>query len=322
MTKNLHNSLQKIDRRVVLGVTTGILAASNINAATRSQWPLVVSTWPFGKPANDEALAVLNSGGSTLDAVEAGIRNAESGGLSSVGLSGNPNAAGFVQQDACIMHGPGHLAGSVAGIEGIPHPISAARKVMEKSPHVLLVGQGARDFAISNGCESENIDHHAAKLKEWQSKRNAKVEKSRDNHDTIALLVLGKDGTISGGCSTSGLGGKLPGRVGDSPILGSGLYVDNEVGAAGATGIGENVMRYCATFLIVEFMRQGLDPTSACRKVIARIASMDQNPKKLHINFVALDKHGRFGAAGTDDFPHSVTTPEFSQVLRAKAFNP
>src|SRR5690606_31317066 len=138
-----------------------------------------------------------------------------------------------------------------------------------------------------------------------------------DNHDTITLLVLGADGTISGGCSTSGLADKLPGRVGDSPIIGSGLYVDNEVGAAGATGIGENVMRYCASFLIVELMRGGLDPTTACQRVIERIVAREPKGKELSIHFIALDKLGRFGAAGTNDFPHAVTYPGYSEVRTA-----
>jgi N4-(beta-N-acetylglucosaminyl)-L-asparaginase len=147
------------------------------------------------------------------------------------------------------------------------------------------------------------------------SKRRCQPHKPALNHDTIALLALGADGTIAGGCSTSGLAGKLPGRVGDSPILGSGLYVDNEVGAAGATGTGENVMRYCATFMIVEFMRQGLAPQEAIVKTIHRIIESEKRDN-LHINFVALDKHGRYGAAGTDaEFKYSVTTPGQSVVL-------
>ena len=220
------------------------------------------------------------------------------------------------------MHGPGHQAGSVAALEGIVHPISVARRVMETTPHVMLAGDGARWFALSEGFRSVNISDRPEKAKKWRAQSKQKSRKpaaaTPDNHDTITLLVLGPDGTISGGCSTSGLADKLPGRVGDSPIVGGGLYVDNEVGAAGATGIGENVMRYCATFLIVELMRQGLDPTSACRNVIARIRKTDPS-KKLGINFIALDKQGRFGAAGTADFPHSVTYPGFSEVMTAPA---
>ena len=280
--------------------------------------PLIVSTWPFGKPANDAALKVLQQGGSILDAVEQGIWVVESDATNaSVGLGGKPNAAGVVQLDACIMFGPGHRGGSVAALEGIRHPISAARRVMEKTKHVMLVGEGARMFALSEGLESVPIDSQR-KNEEWQRKKTAQQPSSKaaSNHDTIALLVLGADGTIAGGCSTSGLGGKLPGRVGDSPILGSGLYVDNEVGAAGATGLGENVMRYCGSFLVVEYMRQGLTPAEACRETIRRIQRQEPAKTDLSINFVALDKRGRFGAAGSGaSFPYSVTTPAASQVL-------
>lgn len=286
--------------------------------------PLVVSTWPFGKPGNERALEVLQAGGSTLDAVEQGVRLIEASGNTSVGLSGKPNAAGYVQLDACIMHGPGHQAGSVAALEGIAHPITAARRVMENTRHVMLVGEGARWFALQEGLESVAIENDEALKNAWLEERvpgNARGGQggSAENHDTITLLVLGADGTISGGCSTSGLADKLPGRVGDSPILGSGLYVDNEVGAAGATGTGENVMRYCASFLIVELMRTGLHPTEACRRAIDRIASTDPLAKNLDINFIALDKYGRHGAAGSKDFPYSVTYPGYSEVVTMPA---
>ena len=285
----------------------------------KGETPLIVSTWPFGKASNDEALKILLKGGSLLDAVEQGIWVTEASTNSSVGLSGTPNAAGVVQLDACIMSGPGQKAGSVAALEGIRHPISAARRVMEKTPHVMLVGEGARMFALEEGLESVEVNSRE-KHEAWQKERAARRAKppagGPDNHDTISLLVLGADGNIAGGCSTSGLGKKLPGRVGDSPIIGSGLYVDNAVGAAGATGVGENVMRYCASFLIVEYMRQGMHPLEACLETIRRIAKVDPKGMNLNINFVALDKHGRYGAAGTDDgFQYSVTTPSRSQVF-------
>jgi isoaspartyl peptidase/L-asparaginase-like protein (Ntn-hydrolase superfamily) len=194
---------------------------------------------------------------------------------------------------------------------------------MEKTPHVMLAGDGARWFAFQEGFQSVDISGRDELEKKWkadQAKRGVSAPAgSEANHDTIAMLVLGADGTLSGGCSTSGLADKLPGRVGDSPILGGGLYVDNQVGAAGATGIGENVMRYCATFMVVEFMRQGLDPEQACKKIIERIRSYESTNKQLGINFIAIDKHGRYGAAGTDKFPFSVTYPGFSEVLTVSA---
>lgn len=300
--------------------------AGSYRAAAQGQpslKPVIVSTWPFGKPANEQALRVLQQGGSNLDAVEQGIWVVESDPNNhSVGLAGQPNAAGVVQLDACIMSGPGHRGGSVAALEGIRHPISAARRVMEKTPHVMLAGEGARLFALQEGLEAVEIDSRQ-KNEQWQRQQLKAKSNSRTgnaakaaNHDTIALLVLGPDGHLAGGCSTSGLAGKLPGRVGDSPILGSGLYVDDEVGAAGATGVGENVMRYCATFMIVELMRQGLPPQAACEQAIRRIARQDPKGLNLSINFVALDKQGRFGAAGTDKgFQFAAATSESSRVL-------
>ncbi len=283
-----------------------------------STWPppLFVSTWAFGKACNETALETMRQGRGLLDAVERGIWVMEDdAGDSSVGLGGTPNAEGVVQLDACIMWGPEHGAGSVAALEGIAHPISVARRVMEQTPHVMLVGDGARRFALEQGFEDFNLltDERREAWRKWREKKQAVQE---DGHDTVALLGLAADGTIAGGCSTSGWGYKLPGRTGDSPIIGSGLYVDNDVGAAGATGLGENVMRYCATFMVVEFMRQGLSPGDACLKIIERIVAKEPAGKNLSINFIALDKQGRYGAAGTDTgFKYAVATPAWSRVL-------
>ncbi|MDP6893146.1 MAG: N(4)-(beta-N-acetylglucosaminyl)-L-asparaginase [Verrucomicrobiota bacterium] len=287
--------------------------------------PVIISTWAFGKPANELALQILQDGGSALDAVEQGIRLVESSGNTSVGLSGKPNAAGVPQLDACIMNGPGHSAGSVAGIEGVVHPITAARLVMEKTPHVMLVGQGARWFSEQQGLKiidnSQDEKRYAAWLAKQKNNSQNKVKKP-DNHDTVTLIVLDNNGDIAGGCSTSGLSGKIPGRVGDSPIIGSGLYVDNEVGAAGATGLGENVMRYCASYQVVENMRQGMSPTEACSETIKRIARTDPLGMDLGINFIAINKQGEFGAAGTQaNFPYSITTKEFSEVRKGQALS-
>lgn len=285
-------------------------------AAKAPVGPRVIATWPFGKIANDHALAVLRSGGSRLDAVEAGIREIERlSSDGSVGLGGRPNAAGYPQLDACIMDGPGHRAGSVAGVEGIVHPITAARRVMERTKHVMLVGEGARWFAIEAGVESIDTSDLDAKKAAWLA-RERPADVDRKGHDTVALLMLDADGHLAGGCSTSGAGGKLPGRVGDSPILGAGLYVDDEVGAAGATGLGENVMRYCATFLIVERMRQGLTPQQACEEAVHRIARLDPRGYALDVCFIALDKQGRYGAAASNQtFPYAALTENGSEQL-------
>lgn len=300
-------------------------ASPQSSAHLAKRGPLIVSTWGFGKPANEVALKTLQGGGSALDAVEQGVRLVETSGNTSVGLSGKPNAAGVVQLDACIMNGPGHQAGSVAGVEGVVHPISAARLVMEKTPHVMLVGAGAHWFAEQNGLEVRDGQADKANYREWLARQKRPTPGKGDkpeNHDTIAQIILDADGNIAGGCSTSGWSGKVPGRVGDSPIIGGGVYVDNEVGAAGATGLGENVMRYCASYQVVENMRHGMSPTEACAEAIRRIARTDPQGMDLAINFIAIDKHGKFGAAGTQaNFPYSVTTPTFSEVRKGKSLS-
>ena len=300
-------------------------ASPQSSAHLAKRGPLIVSTWGFGKPANEVALKTLQGGGSALDAVEQGVRLVETSGNTSVGLSGKPNAAGVVQLDACIMNGPEHQAGSVAGVEGVVHPISAARLVMEKTPHVMLVGAGAYWFAEQNGLEVRDGQADKANYREWLTRQKRPTPGKGDkpeNHDTIAQIILDADGNIAGGCSTSGWSGKVPGRVGDSPIIGGGVYVDNEVGAAGATGLGENVMRYCASYQVVENMRHGMSPTEACAEAIRRIARTDPQGMDLAINFIAIDKHGEFGAAGTQaNFPYSVTTPTFSEVRKGKSLS-
>lgn len=317
------------------GLTAGLTQSSNAqdekSAPRPSQTtgrPLIVSTWPFGKPANEKARDQYQATGNGLDAIEAGIRLTEADvANASVGKGGIPNAQGVVQLDACIMAGPNHRAGAVAGIEDILHPISAARKVMEKTPHVMLVGDGARRFALEQGLESGDLLTPQRKLKwmEWVASQSKtwKPENPEDNHDTIAMVLLDDKGDLYGGCSTSGWGYKVPGRVGDSPIIGSGLYVDNEIGAAGATGLGENVMRYCGSFLVVEFMRQGMHPEEACVEVIRRIARLDPRPiQDLAINFLAINKKGEYGAAGSSGgFNYAVTLPDRSQILKSAALS-
>lgn len=285
--------------------------------------PLVVSTWPFGKPANDQALATLRRGGSLLDAVVEGITVTESDlSNTSVGAGGTPNSEGVVSLDACIMDGPTHKCGSVAAVEGILPVILLARVVMEKTRHVMLVGDGARRFALQNGFADTNLltESEKTRWQQWKARQSGAGSAPPENHDTIALLILGPDGNIVGGCSTSGLGYKLPGRVGDSPIIGSGLYVDNDVGAAGATGFGENIMRFCGSFQVVELMRAGAHPQEACAEVIRRIQRKNPVGADLAVNFVALDKHGRYGAAGTGNgFDYAVAHATASEVLHSAA---
>ncbi len=283
--------------------------------------PIFIATWPFGKSACEKSKSVLGAGGSLLDAIERGINLTElDETVDSVGYGGLPNADGVVQLDASFMDGRGQKAGAVAALEGYPNPISVARRIMETTRHVMLAGSDAARFADQNGFQSRDMLTAEAR-KSWldfkarRARGNAEDEKS---HDTISLLGLAADGHLAGGCSTSGLAYKLPGRVGDSPLIGSGLYVDGSVGAAGATGIGENVLRYCGSFLIVEFMRQGMTPTEACEKAIRRIGAGEQKPlEQLSVNFVALRQDGLVGAAGTDvEFLCAVVDASQSVLIR------
>ena len=297
--------------------------------------PLFVATWKFGQPVAEKALQVATSGHSMLDAIEHGIWVAENDETNpTVGFGGTPNADGKVELDACIMNGPDHGAGAVGGIQDILHPISIARKVMTETPHVMLVGDGARRFAIEQGFRPTDllVEREKKRYAEWKAKRDKKAtaphadgksgapECDEEHHDTITLIGIDAASNLYGGCSTSGWGFKVPGRVGDSPIIGSGLYVDNEFGAAGATGTGENVMRYCATFWIVQLMGQGIPPTDACEQVVREIVRKDPLPiEKLSINFMALNKRGEFGAAGTSNgFVYATADQDASKLHRPK----
>ena len=269
--------------------------------------PIVISTWDFGKEANAEAWKVLKNGGRALDAVEAGVKVPEADpNNQSVGLGGRPDRDGKVTLDACIMD-ENSKCGAVACLEHVVHAISVARMVMEKTPHVLLVGDGATRFALENGFKKENLLTPKSELdwKEWlktaQYKPKNNIENElpggEKNHDTIGMIAIDDNGNLSGACTTSGMAFKMHGRVGDSPIIGAGLFVDNEIGAATSTGVGEEVIRIVGSHLVVELMRQGLEPEEACKKAVERI--MNRNPeqaKEVQVGFLALHKSGKFGA--------------------------
>jgi len=258
--------------------------------------PIVVSTWEHGINANAEAWKILNKGGSALDAVEAGVRVTEAEDNLSVGYGGLPDRDGNVTLDACIMDGNGDC-GAVAFLEGIKHPVSVARLVMEKTPHVMMVGEGALQFALDQGFKQENLLTERAEKawKEWLKEAEYKPIINVENHDTIGMVALDAQGNLSGACTTSGLAYKMHGRVGDSPIIGAGLFVDNEVGAATATGMGEAIVKICGAHLIVELMRQGNSPQQACEKAVRRI-SKQKNAKDIQIGFLAISKQGEVGA--------------------------
>lgn len=261
--------------------------------------PVVISTWDHGLAANEEAWKVLSSNGNALDAVEKGVMVTEDDLANlSVGLGGLPDRDGNVTLDACIMDHEGNCGG-VAFLERIKHPVSVARMVMEKTPHVLIVGSGAQKFALENGfkLESKKLTEGAEKAyKEWLKKSEYKPMINIENHDTIGMVALDASGNLSGSCTTSGLAYKINGRVGDSPIIGGGMYVDNEVGAACATGLGEAVLRICGSYLVVELMRQGLSPKEACKKAIDRLVAKNPNYKEMQVGFLALNKKGQHGA--------------------------
>lgn len=300
--------------------------------------PVVVSTWDFGREANAASWQVLSQGGRSLDAIEAGAKVPEADPKNqTVGYGGLPDRDGRVTLDACIMDEHGNC-GSVMCLEHIMHPISVARRVMEKTPHIVLVGDGALSFALAEGFPKENLLTPESEkawrkwLKEskYQPKVNIENERSdprpdipmpggKDNHDTIGMLALDKSGNMSGGCTTSGMAFKLPGRVGDSPIIGAGLFVDNEVGGATSTGVGEEVIRCVGAHLVVELMRQGLSPLEACRKAVERIAKRDPvKARGIQVGFLALHRDGRHGGfALQKGFTYAVRSESRDIIVKA-----
>ncbi|WP_115514602.1 N(4)-(beta-N-acetylglucosaminyl)-L-asparaginase [Xanthomonas arboricola] len=272
-----------------------------------------ISTWDFGVAANQAAWQILSAGGIALDAVEAGVRVPEADPTNpTVGLGGYPDRDGRVTLDACIMDHLGNC-GAVASLEDVVHAISVARAVMEKTPHVMLVGDGARQFALEQGFPKTKLltPSSEAAWKQWlktsryspeanvenRAWRDAKLPGGKDNHDTIGMLALDAHGNLSGACTTSGMAWKMHGRVGDSPIIGAGLYVDNEVGGATSTGVGEEVIRNVGSFAVVEMMRQGKSPADACREVVMRlIHRKPELTRTLQVGFLAMNKRGEVGA--------------------------
>jgi N4-(beta-N-acetylglucosaminyl)-L-asparaginase len=271
---------------------------SAFEMSSKSDGPIVLSTWNFGLAANAEAWKILSKAGNALDAVEAGVRLTEADPeITTVGYGGFPDRDGKVTLDACIMEGNGNC-GSVAFLEHIKHPISVARKVMEKTPHVMLAGEGAFQFALSQGFPKENLLTPTSEKawKEWLKNSQYKPVINIENHDTIGMIALDSKGNLAGACTTSGLAFKMHGRIGDSPIIGAALFVDDEVGAVCATGVGESVIKVAGSHLVVEMMRLGKSPAEACKVAVERIVRKQKNYKEIQVGFLALRKDGEFGA--------------------------
>ena len=285
--------------------------------------PVVISTWRHGMDANKAAWTILSNNGQAIDAVEKGVMVTESDpNNSSVGLGGLPDRDGNVTLDACIMNHL-HQCGSVAFLQEIENPICVARKVMEDTEHVMLVGTGAQEFALSKGFEKRNLLTESSKnawLK-WKETSEYKTPVNIENHDTIGMLAIDSNGNLSGACTTSGLAYKMHGRVGDSPIIGAGLYVDNEVGAACATGVGEMVIRTVGSHLVVELMRQGKSPEEACKIAVERIIQRHKNIKGMQVGFLALNKQGQHGGyAIYEGFDYAMTDSKQEELLPTKFF--
>jgi N4-(beta-N-acetylglucosaminyl)-L-asparaginase len=298
------------DRRKFLKTSALASAALLVNSSAKAEIkpdvkvnkPIVLSTWKFGLKCNETAWEILKNNGKALDAVEAGVMVCEADpNERSVGYGGRPDRDGRVTLDACIMDEMSNI-GSVACLEFIKHPISVARAVMEKSPHVMFVGDGALQFALSQGFKKENLLVEASEKewKEWLKTSQYKPIVNIENHDTIGMIALDEHGNLSGACTTSGMAFKMHGRVGDSPIIGAGLYVDNEIGAATATGHGEEVIRIAGCHLVVELMRQGKSPQNACEEAVARVVKLMKLRKKelkdIQVGFIALNKNGEHGS--------------------------
>lgn len=263
--------------------------------------PRVVSTWNHGIAANAAAWEVLMNGGKAIDAVEKGVMVTEVDLTNrSVGIGGRPDASGHVTLDACIMDDRSRC-GSVAYLEGIKHPISVARAVMETTQHVMLVGKGAYEFACGQGFEKSKTPLKEVKddWKKWVKEEKEKAKRpeiNHENHDTIGMIAIDAHGNLSGSCTTSGWAYKMPGRVGDSPIIGAGLFVDNEVGAACATGLGEAIIRIAGSHTVVEAMRYGASPQEACEMAVKRIIEKHDDLTGLQCGFIAMNKKGEVGA--------------------------
>ncbi|MBY0478578.1 MAG: N(4)-(beta-N-acetylglucosaminyl)-L-asparaginase [Chitinophagaceae bacterium] len=332
------------------GLTSAFISTSSFaGRKALVKGPIVLSTWAPNVKANKAAWDILSKGGRALDAVEAGVMIPEADPTdTSVGYGGLPDRDGRVTVDACVMNEKGQC-GSVMGLEDILHPVQVARLVMEQTPHVQFVGEGALQFALSKGFKRTNLLTPQAEKawKEWLKtskydpmrtikdlEEKIQREKNNDgamlykwpsellNHDTIGMIALDADGNLSGACSTSGMAFKMRGRVGDSPIIGAGLFVDNEVGAATCTGIGEEIVKICGAHTIVEMMRHGANPEEACKEAVRRIVKNNgDNAKNVQGGFIAINKKGEYGGYSVmKNFTMALHTTDTEKAMDVKSW--
>ncbi len=327
-----------------LPIAAAVGSISGANAPSRYARPVVVSTWDSGMLANAAAWKTLAAKGKAIDAVESAAKAAEEDPSCCVGLEAYPDRDGYVTLDASIMDHRSNC-GSVMYLQQIKHPISVARKIMESTKHVILAGDGATQFAVENGFPKipRKLSADAEKeWKEWLKKseykpviniENRKVSQNdlsaptyfddgSVNHDTMGTIALDAAGDLSGACTTSGMAFKIHGRVGDSPVIGAGLFVDNAIGAATSSGVGEEVIRICGTHLIIELMRFGYSPLKACKEAIRRIVDRDKKAAKdMQVGFIAIAKSGEVGAyAIQKGFTYSVTNAVTNKVFDSDSY--
>ncbi|MBK8845654.1 MAG: N(4)-(beta-N-acetylglucosaminyl)-L-asparaginase [Bacteroidetes bacterium] len=288
--------------------------------ANTSASPVILTTWNSGLKSNPVGWEKLAAGARAIDVCEAGVRIIESDpNDTSVGLGGFPDRDGKITLDACVMDEFGNC-GSVVFLEEILHPCSVARMVMEKTPHVYLAGSGAQQFALENGFKKQNL-HTELSMRswlEWKKNNSYNPSPNATQHDTVGMIALDTHGNLGGVCSTSGWAYKIRGRFGDSPVIGAGLFVDNEVGAATATGLGEAMIKSCGTFLIVEKMRDGMSPQKACEHAVKRIYNKYPSYRNELICFIAIDKSGNTGSYGMKSgFEYTVTHDGKSELIKS-----
>jgi len=312
---------QSLQKTIGIGAGVQLLQSCEAQAQNNNTLPFILSTWKNEK-ANQAAWDSLEKNNSILDAVEAGARVPEADpNDQSVGYGGRPDRDGDVTLDACIMDSKGNY-GAVTALKHIMHPVSVARKVMEDTPHVMLTGDGALQFALDSGFSKTNLltDKSKQEWEEWLVKSEYKPKINIELHDTIGILGIDANANLAGACTTSGLGYKMPGRVGDSPVVGAGLFVDNEIGAATATGMGELVLKSVGSFLIVELMRQGMTPQEACEEGVMRIVRK-QDYKELQVGYIAINKTGEIGAyAIQSGFMYSITKEGKHEINEVKSY--